>query len=95
VLNMFWNSAVFNPSGAKLMNLLHINEFEISVPQSPTRYSPAGNGDVFYVVVHKNVRLSKVIFSDTLDSDHLSIDFHLLDHIITRNLSDPVDKFID
>jgi hypothetical protein len=56
----------------------------------PTHYS--GNGDVLDIVVHKNVRLSQVIVSDMLDSDHLPIIFHLLDHIRSRNLSDPVDK---
>jgi hypothetical protein len=28
----FWNSVVSNISGSKLLNLLHINEFEISAP---------------------------------------------------------------
>jgi hypothetical protein len=50
---------------------------------------------VLDIVVHKNVRLSEVIVSDILDSDHLSIIFHLLDHNRSRNLSDPVDKFTD
>ena len=44
--NPFWNSAISNPSGEKLLDLFGINEFEISAPQSPTHYSPAGNGDV-------------------------------------------------
>jgi hypothetical protein len=69
----FWNSVASNISGVKLLNLLLINEFEISAPQCPTRYSPAGNGDVLDIVVHKNVRLSEVIVSDILDSDHLTI----------------------
>jgi hypothetical protein len=75
------------------LNLLHINEFEISEPQCPTNYSPPGNGDVLDIVVHKNVRLLEIIVSDILDSDHLPIIFHLLDHVRTRHLSDPVDKF--
>jgi hypothetical protein len=25
----FWNSGVYNPSGMQILNLLHINEFEI------------------------------------------------------------------
>jgi hypothetical protein len=45
------------------------------------------------IVVHKNVPLSEVTVSDILDSDHLPIVFHLLDHARTRNLSDLVDKF--
>jgi hypothetical protein len=31
----FWNSTVSNSSGAELLNLLHINEFEISAPHVP------------------------------------------------------------
>jgi exonuclease III len=50
--NPFWNSAVSNPSGEKLLELFDNNEFEISAPQSPTHYSPAGNGDVLNIVVH-------------------------------------------
>jgi hypothetical protein len=64
----FWYSVVSNPSGAILLNLLHIKEFEISASQCPTDYSPAGNGDVLDIVVHKNVQLSEVIASDILDS---------------------------
>jgi hypothetical protein len=50
---------------------------------------------LFNVVVYKNVRLSEVIVSDILDSDHSPIVFHLLDHVRTRNLSGLVDKFTD
>jgi hypothetical protein len=51
----FWNSVVSNPSGMKLLNLLYINEFEISAPLCPTHYSFVGNGDMLDTVVHKNV----------------------------------------
>jgi hypothetical protein len=68
--HLFWNNVVSNPSGSKLLNLLHIHELEISAPQCPTHYSPAGNSDVLEIVVHKNVRLSEVIVSDVLGSDH-------------------------
>jgi hypothetical protein len=91
----FWKSIVSNHSGVKLLNLLPINEFEISAPQCPTHYSPTGNGHVLDIVVHKNVRLSEVIVSNILDSDHIPIIFHFLDHNRSRNLSDPVDKFTD
>jgi hypothetical protein len=57
-----------------------------------TRYSPMENGDMLDIV-HKNVRLSEITLFGILDSDRLPILFHLLDHIRTRNLSDPVDKF--
>jgi hypothetical protein len=88
------NIIVSNFPRVKLLNLLHIIEFEISAPQYPTHYSPMGNGDMLDIV-HKNVRLSEVIVSDILDSHHLPVIFHLLDHIRSRNLSDSVNKFTD
>jgi hypothetical protein len=90
-----WNSAVSNSSRKKILDLLHIIEFDISAPQCPTHYTPAGNGDVLDIVVRQNIRMSEVIVSDVLDSYHLPIDFHTLDHVTTRNLSDPVEKFTD
>jgi hypothetical protein len=39
--------------------------------------------------------MSDVIVSDILDSDHLPIIFHTLDHVKIRNLSEPIEKFID
>jgi hypothetical protein len=30
---------------------------------------------------------------NVLDSDHLPIVFHILDHVTTRNLSDLIEKF--
>jgi hypothetical protein len=50
---------------------------------------------VLDIAVYKNVRLSEIIFSDTLDSDELSFALHLLNHIRTRNLSGPGDKFTE
>jgi hypothetical protein len=50
---------------------------------------------VYDIDVHRNIRLSEVIVSNILDSDHIQIFFYFLDHIRTRNLSDPVDKFTD
>jgi hypothetical protein len=57
----FWNSAVSNPSGEKLMALFNLSEFEISAHQCPTHYSPAGNGDVLDIAVHPNIRVLDVI----------------------------------
>jgi hypothetical protein len=91
----FWNSIVSNHSGAKLINLLHINEIVILAPPCPSHYIPTGNGDVLGIIVHKKVRLSKVIVADFLESGHLPIIFHLLDHIRNSNLSNLVDKFTD
>jgi hypothetical protein len=70
-------------------------EFEISAPQCPTHYSPAGNSEVLDIDVYTNVRLSEIIISDILDSDHLPIVFHLLDHVTIGNFSDMVDKSTD
>jgi hypothetical protein len=84
-----WNSAVSNPSGQKLLQLFDTHDFEISASQSPTHYSPMGNEDVLDIVVHKNIRLSNVIVSDILDSDHLQIVFHIPDHVRTKQISEP------
>jgi hypothetical protein len=53
----FRKSIVSNPWGMKWLDLLHLNEFEISAPQCPTYYSFAGNGDMLNIFVHKNVQL--------------------------------------
>jgi hypothetical protein len=39
--------------------------------------------------------VSDVILSDILDSDHIPIIFHILDHVKIRNLWEPVEKFTD
>jgi hypothetical protein len=61
----------------------------------PTHNSPSGNGDVLNIVVHQNIRVSDVIVSDILDSDYLPIVFHILDHAKIRNLSEPIEKFMN
>jgi hypothetical protein len=88
----FWNSKFSNPSGEKLLNLFDLDDFQISAPHCPTHYSPAGNADVLDIVVHRNIRLSNVIVSDILDSDHLPIVFHILDHFRTTKISQPTEK---
>jgi hypothetical protein len=40
-----------------------------------------GGGDLLDIAVHKNIRLSNVIVSHILDSDHLPIIFYILDHV--------------
>jgi hypothetical protein len=77
------------------LELFHRNEFEISAPQCPTHYSPAGNGDILDTVVHQNIRLSDVTVSDVLDSDHLLIIFYLLESVKVKNLSKPIEKLTD
>jgi hypothetical protein len=46
-------------------------------------------------VVHKNIRLSNVNVSDILDSDHLAIILHILDHVRSKNISAPLEKITD
>jgi hypothetical protein len=59
----FWNSAVSNPSGKKLLDLFDTSDFETSAPQYCTHYSPAGNGDLISLsiktsVCHKSLSLT-------------------------------------
>jgi hypothetical protein len=70
-----------------------ISDFKISAPQYPTHYSPMGNGDVLDIVVHRNIRLSDVIVSDILDSNHLPTVLHILDHVRTKQISKPLETF--
>jgi hypothetical protein len=58
-------------------------------------FAPVGNGDVLDTVVHKNIRLSNAIVSDILDSDHLPIILYILDHVRTKTISAPLEKFTD
>jgi hypothetical protein len=46
-------------------------------------------------VVHQYDRLPGRIFSGILESDHLPTVFHILDHVKTKTLSEPVEKFRD
>jgi hypothetical protein len=50
---------------------------------------------VLDIVVHQNISVSDVIVSDILDSDHLPIIFHILDHVKIRNLLEQIKKFTD
>jgi hypothetical protein len=85
----FWNSAVSNPSGREILRLFDASQFEISAPQCPTHYSHAVSGDVLDIVVYQSIRVSDVIVSDIMGSDHLTIVFHILVKLklgISRNL---------
>jgi hypothetical protein len=90
-----WNSTFSNLSGKILLQLFDASAFEISAPQCPIHYSPVGNGDVLDIVVHKNIRLSNGIVSDILDSYHLPIIIHILDHVRTKNVLAPLEKITD
>jgi hypothetical protein len=54
-------------------------------------YKPDGRGDVNNIIVHQNVRLSEVISTNILDSDHLPIMFSILDPVRKRE----VEKLTD
>jgi hypothetical protein len=90
-----WNSKVSNSSGLKLLDLFVNSNFEISGPQHPTYFVSDGRGDVLGIVIHKDVRLSDVRVLDIMDSDHLPIMFCIWDHVKTREILDPVEKFTD
>jgi hypothetical protein len=72
---------VSNLSGMRLLDLQDNNDFQISALQCPTHCIPQGNVDVLDILVHRNICLSDVTVSDVLGSDHLSILFHILDHV--------------
>jgi hypothetical protein len=76
-----WNSSVTIPSGEKILQFFDRNYSKISAPQCPTHYYPGRSGDVLDIVVHRDIRLSNIIVSYILDSDHLPIIFHILDHV--------------
>jgi hypothetical protein len=65
-----------------------MNEFKISESQPLTE-----SGDMLDTLVHQNIRLSDVIVSDILYSDHLPIVVHIVDHVKIRKHSEPVEKF--
>jgi hypothetical protein len=50
---------------------------------------------VLDIVVHQNIRVQDVIVCDILNSDHLPIIFHILDHVKIRNTSQSTEKFTD
>jgi acetolactate synthase regulatory subunit len=54
-----------------------------------------GSSDVLDIAVHQNIRVSNITVSDILDSDHLPILFHILNHVKIRNLSETIEKFTD
>jgi hypothetical protein len=48
---------------------------------------------VLNIVVHQNIRVSDVILSEILESYHLPIVIHILDHVKIWNFSEPIEKF--
>jgi hypothetical protein len=74
--------ALFSETHLKLQERLFIH----SASQCPTHDIPEGSDDILDIVVHQNVQLSDIIVSDVLDSDHLPIVFHILDHVSAGSL---------
>lgn len=68
------------------MKSFGVNDYEISLPEHPTHYTRAGNGDVLDVMVHQNIRISHVGVSDILDSDHLPVVFEIMRNV-TNNIT--------
>jgi hypothetical protein len=58
-------------------------------------YTPDSRRDVLDNVLHQNVRLSEVIFTDILGSHHLPITFSIIDPVRMRKALDPVEKLTD
>jgi hypothetical protein len=50
---------------------------------------------VLGIVVHQNIRVSDIIVSDILDSDHLPIIFHIQAHVKIRNISVHIEIFTE
>jgi hypothetical protein len=67
----------------------------LAIVKFQTHYTPLRNGDVLDIAVHKNIRISNVIVSDILDSDHLPTVLHILDPVITTKVSKSLEKFTD
>jgi hypothetical protein len=90
-----WNSQISSRSGTGLLNLQDNSDSPISAPRCPTHYTPSDNGDVLDIMVHRNVRLSEVNALEILDSDHLSTLFHMLDHVSSRDIKNPIETHTD
>jgi hypothetical protein len=90
-----WNSQLSNRSGTRLLDLQDNSDFRISAPRYPTHYTPSGKGDVLDIVLHRNVRISEVKVLEILESDHLPILFHMMDHVSTMEISAPDEIHTD
>jgi hypothetical protein len=51
--------------------------------------------EMYWILWCIKISDSQMSLSDILDSDHLSIMFHILDHIRTKQISKPLEKFTD
>jgi hypothetical protein len=85
-----WISKVSYPSGLKLLESFHCSKLRHFTPTMLYTVHTYGRSDVLDIVVNQNVRLSEVIVTDILDSDHLPIMFSILDHVRMRKALDPV-----
>jgi hypothetical protein len=92
---LVWNSQISNRTGMRLLKLQDNSDFQISAPRHPTHYTPSGNGVVLDIVLYRNVRMFDITVLEILDSDHLPILFHMLDHVSTRDISAPIEIHTD
>jgi hypothetical protein len=65
MLNIRLGIVQFQTPQAKDMQLFNVHDFEISAPQSPTHYSPAGTGNVLDIVVYTRISDSHMSLSLT------------------------------
>jgi hypothetical protein len=93
--NPVWKNRVLNISGTRLLNLQENSDFKISVPRYTTHYAPSGNGNVLDKMVHRKVHISDINMLGILDSYHLPILFHILNHVSTRGISAPAEIHTD
>jgi hypothetical protein len=105
-LNLFWQVIrtlkihfgivqFHNSSRDKMLHLFDVNQFEIQPHNVPLIITLAETVTCWILWSTKNIRVSDVIVSDILDSDHLPIIFHILDYVKIRNLSDHIEEFTD
>jgi len=88
-----WISHTSKPSGKKFLTLLITNDFQISAPQSPTLYTPRGNGDAPEPSKCTSFRCH--CLRRSLDSDQLPIFFDILGHVSARDSSPRVETHTD
>jgi hypothetical protein len=93
MLNTHFGILQFQPFRRETHGLIGLEQIRNFSTTMPHPLFSCGNCDLLDIVVHQNIRVSDVTVSDILDSDHLPIIFHIVDHVKIRNLSGPIEKF--
>jgi hypothetical protein len=86
---------ISNTSDLKILELFVSTYFETSAPRYCPHYKRYGRSYVVHILVHQKVRLSEVIVTDILDSDHLPIIFNILNPVRKKEALNPVEKLTD